>query len=48
MVTVRDIRNAVEAARAKWANQTGTIARRFFAIAENLSARADEFAARTP
>jgi len=45
----KDIRNAVEAARAasKWANQTGhNRAQKMYYIAENLSARADEFAAR--
>jgi aldehyde dehydrogenase (NAD+) len=45
----KDIRNAVEAANAaaKWAEQTGHArAQIIFYIAENLSARADEFAAR--
>jgi aldehyde dehydrogenase (NAD+) len=45
----KDIRNAVEAARAagKWAEQTAhNRAQILFYIAENLSARADEFAAR--
>jgi aldehyde dehydrogenase (NAD+) len=45
----KDIRNAVEAARgaAKWADQTGhTRAQILYYIAENLSARAGEFARR--
>jgi aldehyde dehydrogenase (NAD+) len=44
----KDIRNAVEAANAaKWAEQTGHArAQILYYIAENLSARADEFAAR--
>jgi aldehyde dehydrogenase (NAD+) len=45
----KDIRNAVEAARgaAGWAKSTGHLrAQILYYIAENLSARADEFAAR--
>jgi aldehyde dehydrogenase (NAD+) len=45
----KDIRNAVEAATAakSWANSTGHLrAQILYYIAENLSARADEFAAR--
>jgi aldehyde dehydrogenase (NAD+) len=45
----KDIRNAVEAARgaAGWAKATGHLrAQILYYIAENLSARADEFAAR--
>ncbi|HEX6288738.1 MAG TPA: aldehyde dehydrogenase family protein [Herpetosiphonaceae bacterium] len=45
----KDIRNAVEAANAaaRWAEQTGHLrAQILYYIAENLSARADEFAAR--
>jgi aldehyde dehydrogenase (NAD+) len=45
----KDVRNAVEAARgaAKWAEQTGhNRAQILYYIAENLSARADEFARR--
>jgi aldehyde dehydrogenase (NAD+) len=45
----KDIRNAVEAARGRsgWAKATGHLrAQILYYIAENLSARADEFAAR--
>lgn len=45
----KDIRNAVEAARgaAKWSNSTGHLrAQILYYLAENLSARADEFAGR--
>lgn len=47
--TRKDIRNAVEAARAaaKWGTSTGHLrAQILYYIAENLSARADEFTAR--